>query len=259
MEIHSHTCGPCCSCGCRSQWMIRQRWKWPFPTVFSDLSFSTLAKPWKNSELTDTAHAILQPVYKSSTMQPHTYCKELVFPKRLSTYPWWLRTPNFQVIAWLALGQFLCTGIFSLSLSLTFCVSHMMKYLITTPRHQKSRTGWQRTRELFWHSHLCQDHSLHCHFSIYLEISQLNHRECMCAHLHRLSPAAGEEVFCWHSASPLCWNSNKSWNSKKSSSTVSHKHTLKYQDTGNPGEFVTKEKVLHKRNQATQNFLMEWN
>lgn len=77
----------------------------------------------------------------------------------------------------------------------------MMKYLITPPRHQKSRTGWQRAHELFWHSYSCQDLSLHCHFSIYLGISQLKHGECVWAHLHGLSPAAGGEVFCWHSAS----------------------------------------------------------
>lgn len=91
--------------------------------------------------------------------------------------------------------------------------------------------------------------------SIYLGISQLKHRECMCAHLHGLRG----EVFCWHSASSLCWKSNKSWNSKKKSTTVSHKCAQIHRDMRNTGEFMTKETALHKRNQTTQNFLMEWN
>lgn len=84
-------------------------------------------------------------------------------------------------------------------------------------------------------------------------------RECMCAHLHGLSPAAGGEGFRWCSISFLCWNSNKGWNSEKNSTTVSHKHAPRHQDMRNTGEFVIKEQASHKRNQTTQNFLMERN
>ena len=44
---------------------------------------------------------------------------------------------------------------------------------------------------------------------------------------------------------------------RKEHHAVSQKHALRYKDTKNTVGFVTKEKLLPKRSQATQNFLMK--
>lgn len=252
------------SCGCRSQWMIGQGWKWPFPTVFSDLPFSTLPKC--EGILSSWTQELLQLIPCCSLCikgEPRSLTHAA---KNFSFQSVWAPIPGGSehlVSRYLA-----CTGAvplplhrdtFIISFPSHSCFPHDEILDNTTVAPEKLRTAWQRTQELFWHSHSARTWCCTSHLSVYLAISQLKHRECVCAHLHRLSPAAAGEVFCWLRASFPCWNSNKSWNSKKSSSTGSHKHAPGCQGTRNPGEFVTKEKLLRKRNQATQNFLMEWN
>lgn len=163
---------------------------------FWDLSFITLPHHfWAHGILTGAspAHSTLQPVCKRG----------------------WAPIPGGDRITSFPGHCLACTVAVPLSLHRNIFIISFPSTFPCFPDDEMLDNTTKAPEKLFWHSYSCQDFSLHCHFSIYLGISQLKHGECVWAHLHGLSPAAGGEVFCWHSASSLCWNGNKSWNSKK--------------------------------------------
>lgn len=149
-----HTCGLCCSFGCRRWWTIRCKDdSEPFPLPFRLFFWHCCQSPWgilnSHTHRGFCAHFIMQPTYTSST----THSVMCTADKLFSFKRGWAPISGISehlasrsLLACVVAVPLPMSNTFSLPLSLPhFSFLHMMKYLTTIQRDKKSRLDYQRS------------------------------------------------------------------------------------------------------------------